>query len=76
MTRFAGRATEGRLDSVVAALAGVPRADVQRAVARGDVLVDGVARGNSYRLRGGERIEADLGDGGEVSGEPGGVPVR
>jgi 23S rRNA pseudouridine1911/1915/1917 synthase len=76
VTRFAGRATEGRLDAVVAALAGVPRADVQRAVARGQVLVDGVPRQNSFRLRGGERIEADLGGPGDVLPEPGGVPVR
>jgi 23S rRNA pseudouridine1911/1915/1917 synthase len=76
VTRFVGRATEGRLDSVVAALAGVPRADVQRAVSRGQVLVDGVPRPNAFRLRGGERIEADLGGPGPIRPEPGGVPVR
>jgi 23S rRNA pseudouridine1911/1915/1917 synthase len=76
VTRFVGRATEGRLDAVVAGLAGVPRADVQRAVARGQVLVDGVPRRNSFRLRGGERIEADLGGPVDVLPEPGGVPVR
>ena len=31
----------GRLDAVLARLLGVPRADVQRAIDAGDVLVDG-----------------------------------
>jgi 23S rRNA pseudouridine1911/1915/1917 synthase len=73
--RFVVRASPGRLDAVVADLAGVPRADVQRAIAGGRVLVDGVARPKSFRLRGGERIEADLWAG-AVLPEPGGVPVR
>jgi 23S rRNA pseudouridine1911/1915/1917 synthase len=76
MTRLEVRATPGRLDAVLAALAGAPRADVQRAISRGAVLVDGVPRSKSYRLRGGERIEADLASDAEVPGEPGGVPVR
>lgn len=69
-------ATPGRLDTVVAELAGLPRADVQRAISRGSVLVDGVARPKSFRLRGGERIEADLAGPAEVGPEPGGLPVR
>ncbi|HEX5948265.1 MAG TPA: RluA family pseudouridine synthase [Actinomycetota bacterium] len=68
-------ATPGRLDAVVAELAGLPRADVQRAISRGSVLVDGVARPKSFRLRGGERIEADLAGPAEVGPEPGGLPV-
>lgn len=76
MSRFAGRATPGRLDAVVAGLTGVPRADVQRAIARGLVLVDGAARPKSFRLTGGERIEADLEAAAEVLPEPGGVVVR
>jgi 23S rRNA pseudouridine1911/1915/1917 synthase len=76
VTRLVGTATAGRLDAVVAALAGVPRADVQRAIADGAVKVDGVVRPKSYRLRGGESIEADLGRVLEVRPEPGGVPVR
>jgi 23S rRNA pseudouridine1911/1915/1917 synthase len=76
VSRLVGRATAGRLDAVVAALAGVPRADVQRAIARGGVLVDGVARPKSFRLAGGERIEADLGGATVVLPEQGGVPVR
>jgi 23S rRNA pseudouridine1911/1915/1917 synthase len=74
--RFAAEATPGRLDAVLAALSGVPRADIQRAIAGGTVLVDGVRRPKSFRLRGGERIEADLEDRAEVGPEPGGVPVR
>ncbi|MGZ5292559.1 MAG: RluA family pseudouridine synthase [Actinomycetota bacterium] len=51
----------GRLDAVVARLTGLPRADVQRAIAAGRVTVDGLERPKSFRLEGGERIEADLG---------------
>jgi 23S rRNA pseudouridine1911/1915/1917 synthase len=74
--RFEARARPGRLDVVLVTLSGLPRADVQRAIARGRVLVDGVPRGKSFRLRGGERIEADLEAATEVPPEPGGVPVR
>jgi 23S rRNA pseudouridine1911/1915/1917 synthase len=74
--RFVAEATPGRLDSVVAHLSGMARADVQRAIARGAVLVDGVSRPKSFRLRGGERIEAVLEGRPEVGPEPGGVPVR
>ena len=76
MTRVKARAKPGRLDAVLAALSGVPRADIQRAIAGGAVLVDGVPRPKSYRLRGGERLEAELGAPAEVPPEPGGVPVR
>jgi 23S rRNA pseudouridine1911/1915/1917 synthase len=76
VSRFVGEAGPGRLDTVVASLAGVPRADVQRALARGAVLVDGVARPKSFRLRGGERIEADLATAADVPSEQGGVAVR
>ncbi len=50
----------GRLDVVVAAITGAPRADVQRAIVAGRVTVDGEVRSKSFRLSGGERIEADL----------------
>ena len=76
MTRLQAEATPGRLDAVVAALAGVPRATVQRAIERGAVLVDGVARSKSHRLSGGERIEAELAGEEPPTAEPGGVPVR
>lgn len=61
---------------MVAALAGVPRADVQRAIVEGAVKVDGVVRPKSFRLSGGESVEAELGRVLEVPPEPGGVPVR
>ena len=76
MTRLETEATPGRLDAVLAELAGVPRADVQRAIERGAVRVDGVARAKSFRLSGGERIEAELADDQPPEPEPGGVPVR
>ncbi len=76
MTRVELEAVPGRLDAVLAKLAGVARADVQRAIERGKVLVDGVARPKSFRLTGGERIEAELATDEPPSPEPGGVPVR
>jgi 23S rRNA pseudouridine1911/1915/1917 synthase len=66
-------AVAGRLDAVVARLAGVPRADVQRAIAAGGVRVDGVARPKSFALRGGERLEVDLQA--RPPGTPAGPPV-
>lgn len=56
--RFA--ATPGRLDVVIVALTGAPRADVQRAIAEGRITVDGVARAKSYRLLGDEDLIVDL----------------
>jgi 23S rRNA pseudouridine1911/1915/1917 synthase len=47
----------GRLDAVVARLADLPRADVQRAIVDGRLLVDGRTRPKSHRLTGGERLE-------------------
>ncbi len=71
------RAEPGRLDAVVAALSGAPRADVQRAIAAGRVLVDGVARPKSHRLHGGEELTVDLRAGAPPGPEPGvEVPVR
>ncbi|HJP65902.1 MAG TPA: RluA family pseudouridine synthase [Actinomycetota bacterium] len=49
----------GRLDAVVAEALGLSRADVQRAIADGRVLVDGRVRPKSFRLEGGERIEVE-----------------
>lgn len=76
MTRFEAEATPGRLDAVLAGLMGVARADVQRAIERGAVLVDGLARPKSFRLAGGERLEAELTALEAPPPEPGGVPVR
>ena len=52
-------AESGRLDAVIAARLGIPRADVQRAIAAGAVTVDGRPRPKSHRLNGGERVEID-----------------
>jgi 23S rRNA pseudouridine1911/1915/1917 synthase len=68
-------ATPGRLDAVVAERLVVPRAEAQRAIAAGRVLVDGIARPKSHRLDGGERIEADLGGDGDLPAEGSPVPV-
>lgn len=66
----------GRLDAVLAAITGLPRADIQRAIADGRVRVDGETRPKSFRLSGGERIEADVAGSAELPAEEGGVPVR
>jgi 23S rRNA pseudouridine1911/1915/1917 synthase len=69
-------AEPGRLDVVVAARLGVPRAEVQRAIAEGLVMVDGRPRPKSFRLTGGERIETRLRDPGELEPDPATVPIR
>lgn len=69
-------ATPGRLDAVVTALTGVPRADVQRAIATGDVLVDGVGRPKSHRLHGGERLSVRFRADEPLAPEGPPVPVR
>jgi 23S rRNA pseudouridine1911/1915/1917 synthase len=65
----------GRLDAVVAARLGVPRADVQRAIADRRVLVDGRPRPKSFRLAGGERVVVLGAVAGEVAPEPGPLDV-
>ena len=50
-------AEPGRLDAVAAAHLRVPRAEVQRAIVQGAVVVDGRRRPKSFRLAGGERVE-------------------
>jgi 23S rRNA pseudouridine1911/1915/1917 synthase len=69
-------ASPGRLDVVVAERLGVKRADAQRAIAAGDVTVDGTARPKSFRLAGGERVVVDPRPAGEVPGESPPVVVR
>jgi 23S rRNA pseudouridine1911/1915/1917 synthase len=68
-------AEAGRVDAVVAGLLGVPRAEVQRAIVEGRVLVDGQARSKSYRLAGGERVEVDLRQPGELLPDPGPLTI-
>ena len=62
-------AEPGRLDAVVSAHLRVTRAEVQRAIAAGSVLVDGFPREKSHRLAGGERIEVDLAPSAELPAE-------
>ena len=70
------RVEPGRLDAVVAAALGLPRAEVQRAIAQGRILVEGTARPKSFRLSGGERVEALLGGPGDLLPEPGPLTIR
>jgi 23S rRNA pseudouridine1911/1915/1917 synthase len=70
VTRSEFAATPGRLDVVTTEQLGVPRADVQRAIVLGRVLVDGQPREKSFRLAGGERIVADLASPGELEPDP------
>ena len=67
------QAGPGRLDAVLAERLGVTRAEAQRAIAAGGVTVDGSPRSRSFRLSGGERVEADLAPSSEVP--PEGPPV-
>jgi 23S rRNA pseudouridine1911/1915/1917 synthase len=69
-------ATPGRLDAVLATLLRIPRAEVQRAIAAGSVLVDGQARPKSFRLEGGERLQVDRTGVGVLGPEGPSVPVR
>jgi len=73
MSRKEFVADPGRLDAVVAATIGSTRADVQRAIAAGDVLVDGRSRAKSFRLDGGERVVVHLAEDGPLV--PEGPPV-
>jgi 23S rRNA pseudouridine1911/1915/1917 synthase len=74
-----GRAFEaspGRLDVAVAAALGVRRAEAQRAIASGHVLVDGRPRPKSFRLAGGEHVQAELASLADLEPDPNPVPVR
>jgi 23S rRNA pseudouridine1911/1915/1917 synthase len=75
VTGFSFEATPGRLDSIVARHLGLPRADVQRAIAEARIKVDGAVRPKSFRLAGGESIAGDMPGGGVPEAEEGGVPV-
>ena len=69
-------AEEGRLDAVVARITGIPRADVQRAIAAGTVRVDGEVREKSFRLRGGERLTIEIEADAPLEPEGPPVPIR
>jgi 23S rRNA pseudouridine1911/1915/1917 synthase len=66
-------ASPGRLDVVVAMRTGSSRADAQRAIAAGEVSVDGRIRPRSFRLSGDETISVQHHPRDEL--EPGGEPV-
>ena len=70
------RAGPGRLDRVVADVLSIPRADVQRAITAGRVLVDGRERPKSFQLAGGEQVRVDLDGLDEIPADDEGVPVR
>ena len=72
--RFA--AAPGRLDVVLAGLTGLPRADVQRAIATGRVVVDGQMRAKSFGLVGGEELEFDREVEQPIAPEGPPVPIR
>lgn len=69
-------AAPGRLDAVVAARLGITRAEAQRVIAAGRVVVDGVVRPKSHRLAGGERVAADRAGMEELAPEGPPVEVR
>ncbi|MEW6058891.1 MAG: RluA family pseudouridine synthase [Actinomycetota bacterium] len=69
-------AAAGRLDAVIAARLVIPRAEAQRAIGEGRVLVDGTARSRSFRLRGGERVAVDLTGLGMLAAEGPPVEIR
>src|SRR2546428_11284049 len=75
MPRVSFRAGAGRLDVVVAGRLGVPRAEAQRAIGEGRVLVEGEPRPKSFRLLGGELVEAEVRAPGELDPEAGPLKV-
>ena len=66
----------GRLDAVLADRLGIARGEAQRAIDAGAVRVDGTVRRKSFRLTGGERVEADLGPARALPPDPRPVEVR
>src|SRR5205085_3482260 len=70
-------AEAGRLDRVAADALALRRAEVQRAIADGRLLVDGRARAKSFRLEGGERVElSSVSSELEAEGPPVDVPYE
>ena len=71
-----GTAPAGRVDVVVAAIAGISRAHAQRLIGDGRALVDGRRRRSSDRLVGGEAIRVELTAPPDESLEPESIPLR
>jgi 23S rRNA pseudouridine1911/1915/1917 synthase len=69
-------AEAGRLDTVLARLTGLPRAEIQRSIAAGCVSVDETQRTKSFVLIGGERLTFVREDTGEIAAEGPPVPIR
>ncbi len=69
-------AEPGRLDIVLTRLTGAPRADVQRAISAGRVVVDEQVRPKSFSLAGGERLEVDWEISSPIAAEGPPVPIR
>lgn len=69
-------AEEGRLDAAVAKALSISRGDAQRAIQEGRVRVDGVVRAKSFRLAGGEAVDAALREPGDLPAEEGPLDVR
>ncbi|HKG14683.1 MAG TPA: RluA family pseudouridine synthase [Pyrinomonadaceae bacterium] len=66
-----------RLDAFLAArVEGVSRTTLKRAVEEGDVLVGGLASKPSYKLRAGERVEAELPEPPATEVEPEDIPLE
>src|SRR5438132_27300 len=76
MRSISFRAEPGRLDAVAAAALDIPRTEAQRAIAQERIRVDGSARPKSFRLSGGELIEAELHEPGELAAEAEPMEVR
>ena len=68
-------ATSGRLDVAVATALGIARADAQRAIVQGRVLVDGRPRPKSFRLEGGEGVVVHTDAGSMLEPDPRPVPI-
>jgi len=69
-------AAPGRLDVEVARALDVTRAEAQRAIDQGRVLVDGRQRPKSHRLLGGEEVATSLRTPGDLTVDPTPVEVR
>lgn len=68
-------AAPGRLDTVVAEQLRIARAEAQRAIAEGRVLVDGHIREKSFRLAGGEAIVTAVRELGDIEPDPEPLPL-
>jgi 23S rRNA pseudouridine1911/1915/1917 synthase len=73
--RDAFEAAAGRLDAVLAERLSIPRAEAQRLIAAGRVLVEGRPLPKSHRLVGGEPVEVDLAGADELPPEGPPLPV-